>query len=280
MSGSESRIPSERWVAGGLGVLLTTAGILKFISFPESQPHLAMAASVSWGEISLSFWLLSGIRLRWSLRVAALLFLCFAMDTLWMVIQGKSACGCFGALSVSPKVTYWIDLTAFTSAMAALFREHLGKFLPVILVCGIGLFGGALALAAKDRASEMTVGYPWPVTGDVDCAADLASGRWVVFIYSSDCNRCQALASNFAREAAGWHSKVKNVRFALLDVDARNDSEPMKSCPGVTQGILLKRDLYQHSPILLLLDHGIVKAVEERWDEVDWSVAPYSQWIE
>jgi hypothetical protein len=268
-----------QWVARALGVLLITAGILKFTHSPGSQTHPPITALASWIEISLSIWLLSGIRQPWSLGVSALVFLGFAMNTLWMVMHGASTCGCFGVLSVSPKVTYWIDLAAFTAALASLFRDRLAKVLLVILVGGTVLYLAALAVA--DRYQTMlSEGYPWPASGDIECPADLANGRWVVLIYSSDCNRCQSLATDYARDATSWYSKGKRVRLALLDAEGHGDPDVVKSFSGVTQGILLKRDLYHHAPILLLIDQGIVKAMEERWDEVDWSVAPYSKWIE
>jgi len=64
-----------------------------------------LQAATVFYETLLGFWLLSGIGIRRSLSTAALTFLVFVGATLWMVARGVKDCGCFGALSIPPRIT-------------------------------------------------------------------------------------------------------------------------------------------------------------------------------
>ena len=274
-----------RWVAWLLGLLLLVGAVLKLSQGQVFHPGWLRGSALplslgAFGEIVLSVWLISGIRLSWSLRVAAALFFCFAMATLRMIFHGVEDCGCFGALSLSPKATYWIDLAALLIAIAALRLVRFRTLLLGILLPGLICYSGTSA-AAYHRHSDpkITPGNPWPSSGVVDCSADLSQGRWIVLIYSSDCARCESLASDYARDASEWAAQGKKARLALLDAEAHGSPDTFPSFPGVVRGDLLQRDLYQHTPILLLLDQGLVQVVEEGWTAVDWSYLPYSSWV-
>lgn len=269
-----------RWVGSFLGLLLLAAAVLKI--FPGHAVHhdRFRDTALPLGEIILASWLISGVKLEGSLRVATALFFCFAMATLWMIARGFSNCGCFGAVSLSPKATYWIDLSAFLAAIAARRHVPFRQLVSEVLLPGLILYSSSLVAAHLLHSdAKIEVGKPWPPYRAVECTADLSKGRWIVLIYSSNCARCESLATVYTRDASEWAAQGKMVRLALLDADAQENSATLPSVSGMVRGDLLQSELYQHSPILLLLDQGLVQAVEEGWAAADWSYPPYSSWV-
>jgi hypothetical protein len=274
-------------VARILGLLLLAAAVAKLSSFREWVPSdsrgaipAALKLALVGYEIVLGFWLFSGIGTRWALKTAAVTFLVFAGATLGMVAHGTRECGCFGALSVPPWVTFWIDVAALTAALFAILGEHRGFRARVLLtafsIAAAG-FGTALVIAPSrpsPQASE--AGATWPPSGAVDLAADLSKGRWVVLLYDSSCHRCESLAASYAQEASEWDTRGKACKLALLDANDPDNPETGLASEAVVRGRLLKTSLYPSSPLLLLLDQGRVLAVRDGWATVDWSKTPFA----
>lgn len=274
-------LPSFRRIVGAiLGTLLLVAAILKISSgdgfFLVQWDRVAIPSM----EILLALWLLSGVRLAWSLSAATALFVIFTLLTLWKVAHGVADCGCFGNWSPSPKVTYWIDVAMLTAAIAALHPRQRIILLPVILLASGLLYSGALYLRRiSTPAATMVVGHSWPPPGMVDSQEDLSKGRWIVLIHGSECARCRDLADEYARDADHWASLGRRTRLALLDVDRADDQVVPAASSTVVKGTILHDDIYRHAPILLLLDEGKILAMEEGWQAVDWSDSTHSSWI-
>jgi hypothetical protein len=285
MSGEERRRkPGSPASASALGlaVLLLAAAGLKLTDVflhtgNGNRPwHLVLGA----GEILLGLWLLSGRRREWSLCATAAVFFCFGIVTLRMIEHGATDCGCFGPLSLSPRTTYWIDITALLMALSALKVIRFRVLLPLILLPGVVLYFGTRSLAQPlHPISKIGVGQSWPSEKAIECPADLSKGRWVVLIHGSDCVRCQSMAEDYAREASRWGVQGKRTRLALLDAD-QSGSPANPSFPQIVRGSLLSAGLYDHTPILLLLDQGKVLRVEEGWGVVDWSDPAHGSWIQ
>lgn len=285
MSGEERRRNMGSPVSArvlGLAVLLLGAAGLKLtgvLLHPGSRDHLWLLVLVAC-ELLLGLWLLSGRRREWSLWVTTSTFFCFAFVTLQMLARGITDCGCFGPLSLSPRITYWIDIAALLVALSVLGKIRFRFLLPLILVPGMALYVGALSLAQPQHSiSKMIVGQSWPSEKAIECSADLSKGRWVVLIYGSDCERCQSMAENYASEASRWGGQGKRTRLALLDAD-QSEIPLNPSFPQTVRGKLLSGGLYDHAPILLLLDQGKVLRFEEGWGTVDWSDPAHGSWIQ
>lgn len=272
-----------RIVAGILALLLLAAAVAKLSSFREWLPSDSGGSlAVKWQlalvgyEIALGFWLVSGVGIRWALTMSAVTFLVFAGATLGMVAHGISDCGCFGAFSVPPRVTYWVDVAALTAAVFVMIREHRAtRFRIVLTLVSIAAagFGTALVIAPSGLSPQaIDAGKLWPTEETVDFPADLSKGRWVVLIYDSDCHRCQSLAATYARDARGWGA----CQLALLDVNYTANFETGFGSDGVLRGRLLRTGLYHSSPIHLLLDQGRVLAHQEGWSTVEWAQTPFA----
>lgn len=287
MHGLRLHIPLSRWVRWVLAALLLTAAVLKLSHgaslspLPLPYPFSLLSKAVPWLEILLAIWLFSGIRPSWALGLTTVTFLCFCVVTLWMVVHGTSDCGCFGAVSLSPKVTYWIDLTALIVGIASFRSIQIRSLLLMLLLPGVALYLGARALAVyQPTMAKIEVGNPWPPHGAVSCPVDLSKGRWVVLIYDSNCGHCRSLAAGYASDASEWGAKGKQIRLVLLDAGIPEDEGVPTQSSLVVWGSLLKREFYDHTPILLLLNQGKVLGIEEGWGAVDWSDPIHAPWIQ
>lgn len=284
MNGSEFPVPFMQllrcWVSWILAAILLTAALMKLLQGGAFHYFRHTVDALPWAEMVLSLWLISGIRSVWSLGVASAVFFSFCIVTLWLVVEGRSDCGCFGDVSVSPKVTYWIDLAAFSAAIGALGLARFRIHFAAVLLAGAALYLVALAYAGHHETNpKIEVGTTWPLAGAVDCSADLSKGRWIVLIYSTECGRCLSLAADYARDGSEWAVQGKKTRLALLNADISGGAGDIPSSSSVVRGSLLQVDLYRHTPILLLLDQGRVLAIQEGWGTIDWSHPPYSSWV-
>lgn len=277
MGDSVSEIRFSRWVGRLSGGLLLTAGLLKFSADPGFSILNWRTVGPSL-EILLSFWLFSAMRLRWALVAAAALFCSFTVVTLWKIAHGEADCGCFGAWSPSPGMTYWIDAAALTATVTALdpsrWRVFMASMLPSLAALRVALL--FIAPAVQPPAS-IAVGERWPAHGAVDVDADLSLGRWVVVVYDSDCHRCESLAEDYAREASLWASRGKKTRLALLDVSHSEHADQGSGSREIARGTLLQRELYEHSPIVILLEEGRILEIRREWEAAEGVQKPLSR---
>jgi len=295
MIGERRRVLPVRWV---LGAILLPAAVLKLHQWIVGSTETHLTASdfllpiVAIVEFFLAVWIVSGIGGKNSLIAATGVFGCFAVVSLWKISQGIGECDCFGKTKFSPKLSYWIDVAAFMSALSSLggysMRTWWGSALrncrytlPVILFIAIGFYGLGLDLG-RNKATEPgnRFGRFWPTSGDIDIPADLTRGRWIVLLYNSSCGHCSSMAADYAEAAQTWKMDGKKTRLALLDSDFGFEPESHRTSPGVIDGKLIQQDLYRGMPVLLLLIDGRVEAVEEGWEEIDWMRPPHSGWIQ
>jgi len=280
-----------------LGLLLLVAAFLKLQQWHQepSTGLFSLSALIlhaaTCGEILLGIWLVSGFQPRFSLMVATVLFGCFAVISLWKIARGITDCGCFGALSLSPKVTCWIDVSAFIAGFwtlnSRLFHSlsggplRLSLVLPVALVTAMGFYVAGFMMGDFGSSNAATwIGRSWPPVGAVDFPADLSRGRWVILIYSSNCGHCTSMASDYAQSAGEWQAEGKKTRLALIDSEFGFKPDNSLSPAGVVEGNLVHADFYHHEPILLLLVEGRVKAIKDGWEVADFSHPPYAEWIQ
>ena len=78
-----------------------------------AAPQIQLAVVIL--EISLGLWLLSGKAPDGSWLVALFTFSAFAAVSLWLASIGRSSCGCFGRLAVSPWYAFAIDVVVLAA---------------------------------------------------------------------------------------------------------------------------------------------------------------------
>lgn len=103
------------------GVLLLAAAGLKWFRFSDASPpppYLQPFFDARWlqaGVIELELifgvWFLSGLCLRFARIAAVVLYVLFALISLYKGLDGQTNCGCFGPVSVSPWYTLILDGT-------------------------------------------------------------------------------------------------------------------------------------------------------------------------
>jgi hypothetical protein len=90
------------------GFLLTAAGLklysLLYRPFSPGSPFLSRTAEFALLEMEtvLALWLLSGWRRSWAWLATSVVFILFTLASLYMAWHGRSSCGCFGEVPVSP----------------------------------------------------------------------------------------------------------------------------------------------------------------------------------
>ena len=103
-----------RWVAG---LALLAAAFLKwrqaymFADFGGFEPwHKPGMILLIAGEILLAFWLVCGMMPAVTKWVAVAVFSGFAMYTAYRWLGGYATCGCFGAVTIDPRITLGVDV--------------------------------------------------------------------------------------------------------------------------------------------------------------------------
>ncbi|MCS6977897.1 MAG: DUF1573 domain-containing protein [Gemmatales bacterium] len=71
-------------------------------------------------ELFLGLWLLSGLAQRWARYAALVFFALLAVASLFMALEGRSHCGCFGRVEINPWWTFGLDVLAVL--LLAVFR--------------------------------------------------------------------------------------------------------------------------------------------------------------
>src|SRR5438876_300801 len=102
-----------------LGSVLLAAASLKlhgFVTDPFSQQSFLGSARLEIAtievEILLGLWLLSGLVLGAAWMAAAVFFSILASASLYMALTGQRSCACLGSVSVTPWLTFAIDVIA------------------------------------------------------------------------------------------------------------------------------------------------------------------------
>ena len=183
-------------------------------------------------EIGLGSWLLFfGFHPPWLATAAPWFFGFLAGVTGYKIIIGESDCGCFGQVTVSPWLTFFIDLTLACSiscrlrettrdrqlriglAVAAASFVAVAVILPTMAVSDgnpAGLVVGPTA--AVITAPERWVGARLPLLPHIDLGAKLASGAWTVVVVRPGCGECEEVA----RDWEGWAERATDRRVAFV----------------------------------------------------------------
>lgn len=270
-------------------ILLIVAAGAK-AEFLSSQPT---TTPVLWGQVglitfefALGAWLVSGLQAYVCRVLTLLVFIIFAIVTMYKWLSGEISCGCFGHAQVGPGATLWLDL----SIIALLFIWRPGDADPAdkrqpshkaasfatlafygVLIASVVVViwnGVAFSFGPHVRGQvivlepETWIGTELPILRFVDIGESLRSGEWLVVLYHHDCSDCQAALPKYALLAKAYRDSGKGRSIALVEIP------PFSSDPQDFEACKCGRlsDSYEWfvvTPTVLHLRDGIVIAVPQ-----------------
>ncbi len=209
-------------------------------------------------EILLGLWLISGASPSPARRLAIGCFSVFACYTLYEALAGKTDCGCFGQVHVSPWFTFALDVAAvlvlvFLAKPPATLSRWSKRKWPVAAALGIGLAAGigtaalhpkpamaANGLATADSGKLVILephkwpGHRLPVLGDIvpigasrpraaglramSLGQRLATGNWIIMFYHASCDECRATIPVYEQLAQQETLSGKRAHVAFIRV--------------------------------------------------------------
>ena len=274
-------------------LLLIAAGLkawphlIRHQPIPMGEGHLVWVIVI--GELCLGFWLLSGRVAPVAVRISLLVFGGFALVNLWKILHGYESCGCFGAVEVSPSISYGIDAVAIFSCLLTvgndwrspcpvILRSAIGRIATVfILMLSLWMAGASLTKYISDNPLQW-VGRTWSKPGDLEVIADLSEGRWVVMFYHAACHRCRTAAEDLDDQAQIWRSHGKNIGVALIDTG--NDANDLSHSPDVVGGSFKAPQSFGSPPIILIVDGGRIQVAVAYHGGIDWDAPPFLGWVQ
>lgn len=189
---ARSGAASAVWLAVLLvGGLLAFAGVMKIATGMPAQIaqgalELAIVGVMVWRRRSWLVWL-----------GAACMFGAFAGWTAFLAWWGSSSCGCFGSLSVPPRVTLLLDLGAMTIALAtsaAQMRSAAAGLAPAITAVAVFTIVGAGVSSAlanprpEDFGDDATALL---LTSEAYGELGRPGPTWYIYLYEPACPVCQ-----------------------------------------------------------------------------------------
>ena len=240
-------------------------------------------------ELGLAAWIVFGIWPHWSRWIPSACFAGFAMVALYQALSGAESCGCFGRMKVNPWITFTMDVVLAGALWKwppgrGLVRRAadegrcpwrraavMGCVLPVVLVMSLRQLPSASAVAeAAEKgtlleAGGLTILDPgtWvdkqlPLIGHTDVDADISQGRWLVVLHQAHCSTCRE-ALTFYEALAGT---AAGYRVALLEIPPY-DGEHGEASAALWGRLSDEREWFASTPVVLLLEKGIVKDAAE-----------------
>ncbi len=232
----------------GCATILLAAAALKTYQL-WTDPALGVIYGSSWlqaglatYELLLAVWLLCGIGLHWSRRVALVSFMGFGCYAFFMGVSREASCGCFGPVRVKPWWTFGIDAALVAALLAwKAAREgpctrrafSLGGLTMSLVACASilslvvwrpGSAPSAAASLGDDRLvvlePDKWVGKSFPLTPYIDMVEGepLSLGSWVVVFYHHDCPKCQRALLHYGQLAEDLGERDERTRVALIEV--------------------------------------------------------------
>lgn len=286
------RLPS--CLAGGL--LLMAAGLKahQAVLYPAVEPglleHWWLGLQIPL-EIGLGLALVSGIRPRWTGRVAILAFTGFIGVTAMKAWHGAASCGCFGVVTVPP----WLTLVVDGIVVAALIAAETWRWrTPQSETSGVGLASrrtaffavvwlvmslpaaALVATAVPDRLdgaetwSRVAVLDPpaWagrrlPIIDHLKTEIDVMQGRWRLILYRRDCPHCRTEVPR--RLERYRHDPAHGRRIGLVELPPIDPEKAFSDFIPATVSVArleltAARDWFVPTPAEVDLDDGTVVA--------------------
>lgn len=238
-----ARRHSARITFASIAAILLIAAILKahqLLTEPLLAGHRGLSVLLVQLELLFAIWLLAGRSARLARMAVIILFLVFAVVSLYRGISGESSCGCFGAVKVSPWISLLLDVLVIATAgsvspkMVSAHHRRLPSLKPVPLILayvGIaacssffllsfhpttlsakGLLLGDSSFILADP--EGWIGEQCPIIDWVDEGHVLREGKWIVLFFHFDCPLCREVLPEFVQRSL----QPDSDRIAILEV--------------------------------------------------------------
>jgi len=274
-------------------LLLVAAGLKAYQSFGGKVlvansifEHRWFILGQTTGEVGLALWLVTGWHARVVRRLVAGLFFVFVEYSLYRVAQGKASCGCFGAISVTPWLTFLLDSVVVTSALwvkevSTVKWPRKWSTWVCLMAGGTALWVGTLVGASRLWPVEMAqdlgvrigdrrillqpdawVGRTFPLLSYMSGQPkEIQHGRWLVVLMNPGCGRCwmqlQAYEERAEKEGtplvvvwlSDWRSVISDGEVKVKEGTFWTTLEPMVEWLGET-------------PVAMRLVDGRVESVE------------------
>lgn len=280
--------PSWRALRFAVAIVLLSAATAKAFELASGaalvgsalqSPFLELGLVVF--EASFAVWALFGLFPNLNRVATILLFSVFSLVTLTKGLKGEVSCGCFGAATVNPWVTFALDVAIVGFGLATYRREKTiassrtrGRIVAqlattVVAVAALGAisYGGErnVVLTSADQAipvgarvallPETWLNAELPLTPFCQVDVDLSAGRYAVMLRRAGCEECRARLLHYQTRA-----EELNVKLVLLDVEETSSGEVVE---GACLGRLDPRySWFVQTPVLILIDDSIVVRVE------------------
>ena len=253
-------------------------------------------------ELALGVWLLSSLlpKVAWLTALACFAF--FSLVTLYKGLTGAESCGCFGSVHVNPWITLWvIDLPAVTGMV--LFRPVCSFGCVLLSVRTQGFVRGLIAelltplpssrrfgitavlvaavlgittpiLAFNEPAiststyevlePETWVGHRLAVLDQIDVAAKLEQGTWLLLFYHDDCPDCRRAIPEYEQMARDLAGNEDVLRVALVEVPPFGRPLIPPNSPCTVARLAETKEWFVATPAVVLLTDANVKAAWEQ----------------
>ncbi|XZE19238.1 MauE/DoxX family redox-associated membrane protein [Pirellulaceae bacterium SH449] len=126
---SNQSTPAQRKISVVIALVLLSACAAKawamvWLTIPVTRLEIFFNVLIIQLELVLALWLLSRIRMPLSLLASAIFFLFAVASNLYAIWRGKSSCGCFGNIEVSPVFTLGLNIVILLASAYALRATH------------------------------------------------------------------------------------------------------------------------------------------------------------
>jgi hypothetical protein len=240
-------------------------------------------------ELIIALCLVLGILPRHTRRLAITLFFVFLGTSLYQAVIGRSTCGCFGEVHVSPWLTATMDaiviiaLICWRPGQDGKFELRLARrswmrtgLVSGILLGSVVLVAGALPLRPAGITEDGLIsgqgvvllepnqwlGRRLPLLTHLKTEEDLGTGAWTVLLVHWDCPKCQAILPTYEEMAKDWKERGVSSRVAVVVVPVRRSAKDMSILPSVSSCALAylsdDREWFVQTPAVIRVEQGTV----------------------
>ncbi len=267
------------WLTAGL---LIAASVLKLAN--RIEPKTGSLELTAIGEmlvvaieIGLAFWLMSGLGRRSASIAGMVLFIGFAGYSYFQLRRSAVSCGCFGAVEVSPRAAFQLDLgTSLVLGISAISPGKGGRFGPMRLatIALSSFIVAALVLLALrsftiQSATDLRetdgivilqtadwIGRRLPTEGHTEHSRDCRSGVWVLLFTRPGCDDCAREVSRCRRAASDYAKFEAHLTVVQLTPSPTDTAKSL----GVDLVTSLRpgRTWFMRVPSVVVVRDGIV----------------------
>jgi len=311
----ESKAPSHLTVIrtpSGYGVVRVIVGLALLVASASKAYQIATEPLAAPGllgsrwllvplvefELALGSLLLVGLYPQLCRRVVIPCFATFAVASVYEALNGVASCGCFGKASISPWLTFVMDIVA----LAALWRWRPSESALIVQSTAnrtnsqrnwweIGTCLGILALGlpigwamvaftpgqivangsflGNDSVvvldPEKWIGKTFPLQVHIDLGDQLLQGRWTVVLFHHDCPKCKELIASYESLPTNIFDEGEIRRVALVEFPPFGSmvaGGPFPMNLHLVRGrITNDREWFVATPVEIELEQGVVRHV-------------------